>query len=203
MDEVHVTEVEVKTKTEKTTSGCELSISALDPDADGDGNVSALEMEIYKALKAADIDGSGSIGTGELYSVIGNLVEEKRKVKSLSKLVVALILVIILALASIFAVSMIAGETIKESKVAGTTAEMTAPSGSVVNVGQVRTMPHSPEQRPAPPRKLPAPRGNPLRSHKAGLTVVDLPPQTSSWARPKTRRNFGTWRSSRRTSSAP
>ena len=123
MDEVHATEVEVKMTTEKATSGSELNISALNPDADGDGNVSALEMEIYKALKAADIDGSGSIGTGELYSVIGSLVEEKRKVKSLSKLVAGLIVVIILALASIFGVSMIAGETIKESKVAATTAE--------------------------------------------------------------------------------
>ena len=145
--EVQVTEVEVKTKTEKETCGAELNISALNPDADGDGNVSPLEMEIYKALKAADIDGSGSIGTGELYSVIGNLVEEKRKVKSLSKLVAALILVIILALASIFVVSMVAGETIKESKVAGATAEMTAPDGSVVNVGQVRTMPLPPSKR--------------------------------------------------------
>ena len=112
--EVQVTEVQVEPT---TRSGAELNISALNPDADGDGNVSPLEMEIYKSLKAADIDGSGSIGTGELYKVISDLVGEKRKVKNLSKLVVGLLLIIVLALASIFVVSLLAGETIKESKI--------------------------------------------------------------------------------------
>ena len=81
-------EVEDVTATNKKASA-ELDVSALNPDADGDGNVSPLEREIYQALKAADIDGSGSIGVGELYAVIGNLVSEKRKVRSLSKLVAA------------------------------------------------------------------------------------------------------------------
>lgn len=116
--------VEVTTASHKTA---ELDVSALDPDADGDGKVSELEKEIYQALKAADIDGSGTIGVGELYAVIGNLVGEKRKVKNLSKLVIALVVALVLALASIFVVSMLAGEAIKESKVNG--GAMTTPDG--------------------------------------------------------------------------
>ena len=108
--------------------GNELQLSDLDPDADGDGKVSSLEKEIYAALKAADIDGTGSIGMGELYSVIGNLVTAKRQVKNLGKVVVALLFIILLALGSIFAVSILAGEAIKESRVNG--AAMTTPDGS-------------------------------------------------------------------------
>ena len=130
-------EVEDVTATNKKASA-ELDVSALNPDADGDGNVSPLEREIYQALKAADIDGSGSIGVGELYAVIGNLVSEKRKVRSLSKLVAALVLVLVLALASIFVVSMLAGEAIKESKVKG--GAMTTPDGnSVVAVDMIES----------------------------------------------------------------
>ena len=106
----------------------ELDVSALDPDADGDGKVSPLEKEIFHALKAADLDGSGTIGVGELYAVIGNLVGEKRKVKNLGRMVVALLLALMLALASIFVVSMLAGEAIKESKVKG--GAMTTPDGT-------------------------------------------------------------------------
>ena len=119
-------------------AGSELDVSSLDPDADGDGNVSRLEQEIYQALKAADIDGSGSIGVGELYKVIGDLVGEKRKVKSLSRLVIALVLLVVLALASIFVVSLLAGEAIKESKVNGVA--MTTPDGlSAVAVDTVES----------------------------------------------------------------
>ena len=106
----------------------ELDVSALDPDADGDGKVSPLEKEIFHALKAADLDGSGTIGVGELYAVIGNLVGEKRKVKNLGRMVVALLLALMLALTSIFVVSMLAGEAIKESKVKG--GAMTTPDGT-------------------------------------------------------------------------
>ena len=74
-------------------------------------------MQIYAALKAADIDGSGSIGVGELYAVIGSLVSAKRTARNLTKLVVALLVALVLALASIFVVSMLAGESIKESKI--------------------------------------------------------------------------------------
>ena len=59
--------------------------------------------------------------------MIGNLVGEKRKVKNLSKLVIALVVALVLALASIFVVSMLAGEAIKESKVNG--GAMTTPDG--------------------------------------------------------------------------
>jgi hypothetical protein len=104
----------------------------MNPDADGDGQVSPLEMEIYRAIKAADVDGSGTIGVGELYTVITNLVNTKRAVKSLGKLVVALLVVLVLALASIFVVSMLAGEAIKESHVKGSL--MTAKDGSALQV---------------------------------------------------------------------
>ena len=139
--EVQASEVAVTTTTAPAKAGSELEISALDPDADGDGNVSPLEMEIYKALKAADIDGSGSIGVGELYKVIGDLVGEKRKVKNLSKLVFALLVIVVLALASIFVVSMLAGNAIKESKVDGSLGgEMTTPDGlSAVRVDGVES----------------------------------------------------------------
>ena len=116
----------------------ELDVSALDPDADGDGKVSPLEKEIFHALKAADLDGSGTIGVGELYAVIGNLVGEKRKVKNLGRMVVALLLALMLALTSIFVVSMLAGEAIKESKVKG--GAMTTPDGtSAVAVDMVES----------------------------------------------------------------
>ena len=87
-------------------------------------------QQIYRAIKAADVDGSGSIGVGELYSVITNLVNTKRAVKNLGKLVVALLLVIVIALASIFIVSMLAGEAIKESHVKGSL--MTSKDGSAI-----------------------------------------------------------------------
>ena len=86
-----------------------------------------MSIKIYAALKAADIDGSGSIGVGELYAVIGNLVSAKRTARNLTKLVAALMVALVLALASIFIVSMLAGEAIKESKVNG--GAMTTPDG--------------------------------------------------------------------------
>jgi hypothetical protein len=108
----------------------EIDLKSLNPDADGDGKVSQQEKEIYAALKAADIDGSGSIGQAELYAVIGKLVGEQKKVKGLSKLVICLILLVALALGSIFVVSIMAGEMIKESKVNG--GAMTTPDGKQV-----------------------------------------------------------------------
>ena len=75
-------------------NGAELDLKALTPDADGDGHVTVQEKEIYAALKAADVDGTGTIGLVELYAVIGNLVGERKKVKGLSKLVVGLILLL-------------------------------------------------------------------------------------------------------------
>ena len=69
-----------------------------------------MSIKIYAALKAADIDGSGSIGVGELYAVIGNLVSAKRTARNLTKLVAALMVALVLALASIFIVSMLAGD---------------------------------------------------------------------------------------------
>ena len=130
-------EVEVQASV-ASVKGAELDVSKLDPDADGDGNISPLEKEIYAALKAADIDGSGSIGVGELYTVIGNLVSAKRQVKSLGKVIVALLLILVLALASIFVVSVLAGNAIKESKVNG--ASMTTPDGgSAVRVDTVES----------------------------------------------------------------
>ena len=122
----------------RPSNGAELDLKALNPDADGDGHVTEQEKEIYAALKAADIDGTGSIGLVELYAVIGNLVGEKKKVKGLTKLVVGLILLLGLALAGIFAVSIMAGELIKESKVNG--GAMTTPDGtSAVQVDTVES----------------------------------------------------------------
>lgn len=95
-------------------------------------NVMMIMQQIYRAIKAADVDGSGTIGVGELYTVITNLVNTKRAVKSLGKLVVALLVVLVLALASIFVVSMLAGEAIKESHVKGSL--MTAKDGSALQV---------------------------------------------------------------------
>ena len=131
--EVKVSEPDKAPPAKAGTVSTEISISALDPDADGDGNVSPLEMEIYKALKASDIDGSGSIGVGELYKVIGDLVGEKAKVKRLSKLVGALIALVVLALGSIFVVSLLAGEAIKESHV-NKGGLMTSTNGAAVKV---------------------------------------------------------------------
>ena len=44
----------------------EIDLKSLNPDADGDGKITQQERDIYNALKAADIDGSGSIGLVEL-----------------------------------------------------------------------------------------------------------------------------------------
>jgi len=115
----------------------ELDISQMNPDADGDGNVTLMEREIYNALKAADVDNSGSIGVGELYKVIGDLVGEKRKSKNLTRLIFALLIVIVLALASIFTVSLAAGEALKESHVKG--AEMKSLTGQPVRVDTVES----------------------------------------------------------------
>ena len=48
----------------RPSNGAELDLKALNPDADGDGHVTEQEKEIYAALKAADVDGTGTIGLG-------------------------------------------------------------------------------------------------------------------------------------------
>ena len=50
----------------KNGAGQELDISTMNPDADGDGHISKMEREIFNALKAADVDDSGSIGVKEV-----------------------------------------------------------------------------------------------------------------------------------------
>ena len=102
-----------------------------------------MSIKIYAALKAADIDGSGSIGVGELYAVIGNLVSAKRTARNLTKLVAALMVALVLALASIFIVSMLAGETIKESKIPDcsdpTTDDLRCQPKGLTHVGSVES----------------------------------------------------------------
>lgn len=68
--------------------------------------------------------------------MIGDLVGEKKKVKNLSRVVGGLILILLLALASIFAVALLAGEAIKESHVTGGT--MTSKKGGAVQVDGVK-----------------------------------------------------------------
>ena len=114
-----------------------LDISKLDPDADGDGKVSPVEKEIYAALKAADVDGSGSISIGELYASITTLVIAKRANKTLGRLAFGLVGALVLCLGAIFLVSLLAGEALKESHVKGSL--MTDTSGGLVAVATAQT----------------------------------------------------------------
>ena len=82
-----------------------LDISKLNPDADGDGKVSPTEKEIYAALMAADVDGSGSISVSELYASITTLVVAKRTNKALGRLAFGLVGALVLCIGAIFLTS--------------------------------------------------------------------------------------------------
>ena len=127
------TKATTSTKTDGTPEG--IPLSGIDPDFDGDGKVSPLEKEIYAKLVAADTDKSGYISTHELYGAITELVQEKKKVKNLVKLSAALMIALLLTLASMLCVSIVANEATKESHVGSRdSSTMTSRNGDAVRV---------------------------------------------------------------------
>lgn len=117
-----------------------IPLANIDPDFDGDGKVSQLEKEIHAKLMAADTDKSGYISTHELYGAITELVESKKKAKNLFKMVVALMIALLLSLGSMFAVSIVAGEAVKESHVGKKdSSTMTSKDGDAVRVDTVES----------------------------------------------------------------
>jgi len=69
----------VRPKTPGTSNG--IPIMDLNPDTDGDGHVEPWETECYQQIKAADMDGSGSISVKELFGVMkkaGDAVKEAK-----------------------------------------------------------------------------------------------------------------------------
>ena len=73
-----------------------ISIKSLDPDMDGNGKVDAFELDMYKRIKSADVDGSGSISVKELFAVIKGAAESDKSKKLFQRLFVVSLLVIVL-----------------------------------------------------------------------------------------------------------
>ena len=99
------------------TSG--IPISSLNPDVDGDGKIEKWEQEVFERIKAADADQSGSIDVKELFSVIKGAVDADKAKRLFQKLLAVAVLVIITLIGSMLAVSIVAGEMVKESHVKG------------------------------------------------------------------------------------
>jgi hypothetical protein len=72
----------------------------------------------------------------QLFGVIKGAAESDKQKKLFQRLFFGATFIIVLLVGAMFVVSIAAGEAIKESKVAGATAEMTALDGSVVSTGQ-------------------------------------------------------------------
>jgi len=113
-----------------------IPITSLNPDTDGDGKVEKWEMDVFDRIKKADEDRSGAISVKELFGVIKGAAESDKQKKLFQRLFFGATFIIVLLVGAMFVVSIAAGEAIKESKVAGATAEMTALDGSVVSTGQ-------------------------------------------------------------------
>ena len=73
-----------------------ISIKSLDPDMDGNGKVDAFELDMYKRIKSADVDGSGSISVKELFAVIKGAAESEKSKKLFQRLFMVSLLVIVL-----------------------------------------------------------------------------------------------------------
>ena len=121
------------------TSG--IPISSLNPDVDGDGKVEKWEQEVFERIKAADADQSGSIDVKELFSVIKGAADADKAKRLFQKLLAVAVVVIIMLIGSMLAVSIAAGEMVKESHVKGD-GLMTNKKGGAIKV-DVATTDHS------------------------------------------------------------
>jgi hypothetical protein len=93
-----------------------IPINTLNPDSDGDGKVEKWEAEVFDRIKDADADKSGSISVKELFTVIKGAAESDRAKRMFRNLFFAALFVIIVLIGAMLAMSIVAGESIKENR---------------------------------------------------------------------------------------
>ena len=109
-----------------------IPISTLNPDTDGDGKVEKWEVDVFKRIQSADEDKSGSISVKELFGVIKGAAESDKQKKLFARMLGVAVVIIFALIGAMLAMSMIAGEAIKESHISGQA--MTTPSGQAVQM---------------------------------------------------------------------
>ena len=130
-------------KTEIEQRFYDLSSRMLKGETIGQAELDEKLNPVQQVMLKHDADGSGSFSLREVEAIVEDFEAEKQKVKSMGKVIMALLVIIMLALASIFAVSiggaLIANEKSKESHVEG--GEMTAAgSGDPVTVSVTESL---------------------------------------------------------------
>jgi len=115
---VWVDSSKVAPQREKTPS---IPIEWLNPDCDGDGTVEKWEKDVFKHIQAADEDKSGSISAQELFKVIRGANEAEKAKRQYRNLFGGAVIVIFMLVGSMLAVSIAAGEMVKETHVKSAT----------------------------------------------------------------------------------
>lgn len=88
-------------------------------DSDGDGKIEKWEKDVYERIQATDADQNGSISAKELFGVIKGAAQSDKEKRLAYKLLAIAVAVIIMLIGSMLAVSIAAGEMVKESHVTG------------------------------------------------------------------------------------
>ena len=139
VSDVKVTDVEViSNPTDAGIPTVGIPISSLNPDVDGDGKIEKWEQEVFERIKAADSDQSGSIDVKELFSVIKGAADADKAKRLFQKLLAVAVIIIVMLVGSMLAVSIAAGEMVKESHVKGD-GLLTTKGGGAVKVDVAET----------------------------------------------------------------
>ena len=166
-DKDNTGKIPVRTLLEFIVQADGIPIKSLNPDSDGDGKVEKWELEVFNRIQAADADQSGSISQKELFSVIKGAAESDKAKRLFRRLFGIANVVIVLLIGAMFAVSMVAGELVKESHVKGSA--LTNLDGNVV-----RTSPATVSLPLVAAPALPTERLTEVNSIK--VTFVGAPP---------------------------
>lgn len=109
-------------------------------DVDGDGKVDAFENKVMRAFKAADVDNSGSLTPDEMISVMKDMSQTHKANKGLKSMLAVAVAIIVMLIGAMLAVSIAAGEMVKESHVGGPDgSEMISIKGDVVQTDNVES----------------------------------------------------------------
>ena len=135
MATIEVTAVQAK-EVPATEAG--IRIADFDFDLDKDGTVDAFEKKVMQAFKAADADNSGILTHAEMLGVMKDMANMNKSNSGLKKMLATAVAIIVMLIGAMLAVSIAAGEMVKESHV-GATGEMRSTTGGVVAVDSVES----------------------------------------------------------------
>ena len=118
----------------------QIRIADFNFDVDGDGRVDDFEKKVMRAFKAADVDNSGTLTPAEMISVMKDMAQTQKANKGLKSLLAIAVAIIVMLIGAMLAVSVAAGEMVKESHVGGTGgSEMISTNGDVVQTDAVES----------------------------------------------------------------